>query len=49
MSISDANSSAFAGNKEKFNTMTASWGGDGVLWQENVVTTDISCIMKKGL
>jgi len=30
-----------AGNKEKFNTMTASWGGVGVLWQENVVTTYI--------
>lgn len=30
-----------AGNKEKFNTMTASWGGVGVLWNENVVTTYI--------
>lgn len=30
-----------AGDKEKFNTMTASWGGVGVLWQENVVTTYI--------
>lgn len=30
-----------AGNKEKFNTMTASWGGVGVLWQESVVTTYI--------
>ena len=30
-----------AGNKEKFNTMTASWGGVGVLWGENVVTTYI--------
>jgi len=25
-----------AGTKEKFNTMTASWGGLGVLWQKNV-------------
>jgi len=30
-----------AGKKEKFNTMTASWGGVGVLWHENVVTTYI--------
>lgn len=30
-----------AGSKEKFNTMTASWGGVGVLWQESVVTTYI--------
>lgn len=27
-----------AGNKEKHNTMTASWGGLGVLWKKNVVT-----------
>ncbi len=26
-----------AGNKEKANTMTASWGGVGVLWGKNVV------------
>lgn len=25
-----------AGNKDKFNTMTASWGGFGVLWNKNV-------------
>lgn len=25
-----------AGNKDKFNTMTASWGGVGVLWFKNV-------------
>lgn len=25
-----------AGNREKFNTMTASWGGIGVLWNKNV-------------
>jgi len=25
-----------AGDKEKFNTMTASWGGVGVLWKKNV-------------
>jgi flavin reductase (DIM6/NTAB) family NADH-FMN oxidoreductase RutF len=25
-----------AGNKESFNTMTASWGGLGVLWNKNV-------------
>lgn len=30
-----------AGNEEKFNTMTASWGGVGVLWNKNVVTTYI--------
>ena len=27
-----------AGDKEKANTMTASWGGTGVLWNKNVVT-----------
>jgi len=27
-----------AGNLEKFNTMTASWGGLGVLWNRNVAT-----------
>lgn len=26
-----------AGNTENFNTMTASWGGMGVLWNKNVV------------
>ena len=26
------------GNKEKFNTMTASWGQMGVLWNKNVAT-----------
>ncbi len=26
-----------AGNKEKLNTMTASWGGAGVLWHKNAV------------
>jgi len=30
-----------AGNEEKFNTMTASWGGVGVYWGKNVVTTYI--------
>ncbi|ADD67098.1 Conserved protein/domain typically associated with flavoprotein oxygenase DIM6/NTAB family-like protein [Denitrovibrio acetiphilus DSM 12809] len=25
-----------AGNKEKFNTMTASWGGMGIMWNKNV-------------
>ncbi len=25
-----------AGNKEKVNTMTASWGGLGVMWGKNV-------------
>ena len=30
-----------AGNEKKFNTMTASWGGMGVLWGKNVVTTYI--------
>ncbi len=28
-----------AGTPEKFNTMTVSWGGIGVLWGKNVVTT----------
>lgn len=27
-----------AGNKEKCNTMTASWGGLGVLWNKNIAT-----------
>ena len=27
-----------AGTEEKYNTMTASWGGAGVLWNKNVVT-----------
>ncbi len=30
-----------AGTKEKFNTMTASWGGVGVNWGKNVATTYI--------
>lgn len=30
-----------AGNEEGFNTMTASWGGMGVLWGKNVVTAYI--------
>ncbi|MCD8028491.1 MAG: flavin reductase family protein [Erysipelotrichaceae bacterium] len=30
-----------AGNAEKVNTMTASWGGVGHLWNENVVTAYI--------
>lgn len=30
-----------AGTKEKFNTMTASWGGAGVLWGKNVATAYI--------
>ncbi|HFL3237356.1 TPA: flavin reductase [Clostridioides difficile] len=30
-----------AGDSEKFNTMTASWGGVGVYWGKNVVTTYI--------
>ncbi len=30
-----------AGNKEAFNTMTASWGGLGVLWNKNVAFTFI--------
>ena len=28
-----------AGNKKSFNTMTASWGGTGFLWNENVTMT----------
>ncbi len=28
-----------AGNNEKFNTMTASWGGFGIMWGKNVATT----------
>ena len=27
-----------AGTEEKYNTMTASWGGAGILWNKNVVT-----------
>lgn len=30
-----------AGNKESHNTMTASWGGLGVLWNKNVATVYI--------
>lgn len=30
-----------AGNEEKFNTMTASWGGLGVLWNKDVAFTFI--------
>ena len=26
-----------AGNKNKYNTMTVSWGGVGVIWNKNVV------------
>ena len=29
------------GNKESFNTMTASWGGVGIMWQKPVVFTFI--------
>ena len=28
-----------AGDEKKFNTMTASWGGVGIMWNKNVVTT----------
>lgn len=30
-----------AGNEQGFNTMTASWGGFGVMWHKNVVTVVI--------
>lgn len=30
-----------AGNKDKVNTMTASWGGVGVLWGQDVITAYI--------
>ena len=30
-----------AGDEKKVNTMTASWGGMGVLWGQNVVTAYI--------
>lgn len=30
-----------AGTKEKFNTMTASWGGMGVMWNKNMVLCGI--------
>lgn len=30
-----------AGNNKKYNTMTASWGGLGVYWNKNVITTYI--------
>ena len=30
-----------AGDREKFNTMTASWGAAGVIWGKNTVTVYI--------
>lgn len=30
-----------AGNEKNFNTMTASWGGAGVMWGKNIFTTVI--------
>lgn len=30
-----------AGDEEKSNTMTASWGGVGIMWRKNVVTAYI--------
>lgn len=30
-----------AGNQNKFNTMTASWGGMGVMWHKNIAVTVI--------
>ena len=30
-----------AGNEESYNTMTASWGGVGVMWGKNVVSVYI--------
>jgi len=30
-----------AGNKDKFNTMTISWGGLGTLWGKPVATTNV--------
>lgn len=30
-----------AGDEKKFNTMTASWGGMGIMWNRNVVTVYI--------
>ncbi|MEG2597066.1 MAG: flavin reductase family protein [Oscillospiraceae bacterium] len=30
-----------AGNQEKFNTMTVSWGNMGVMWNKNIVTAFI--------
>ncbi|MDF2567644.1 MAG: flavoprotein oxygenase family-like protein [Oscillospiraceae bacterium] len=30
-----------SGNEEKYNTMTASWGGVGVIWNKNVATVYI--------
>lgn len=30
-----------AGNEQHYNTMTASWGGVGVMWNKNVATTVI--------
>ena len=30
-----------AGNEKKFNTMTASWGGMGVLWGKNLLILTI--------
>ena len=30
-----------AGDQNKFNTMTASWGGMGVMWHKNIAVTVI--------
>ena len=30
-----------AGNEEKHNTMTASWGAMGIMWNKNIVTVYI--------
>ena len=36
-----------AGNQEKANAMTASWGGLGVLWGKNVAFILEYCLYKK--
>ena len=33
-----------SGNKEKFNTMTASWGSIGVLWNKNIATISLPAL-----
>ena len=38
-----------AGTKEKFNSMTISWGGMGTLWGKPIVTTYVRSCLSKNL
>ena len=38
-----------AGNEESYNTMTASWGGVGVMWGKNAVTVYIRYLVVSSL